>query len=91
MIIVSVKAPAPPPTPPAELEKCLEDLEKCQLDLQACQALIKPGYPVVPWEIRPQVTTPEVQRVVDYPKYQVAVPENQSVNDIRFVLEYTIS
>jgi hypothetical protein len=74
-----------------ELDKCLEDLEKCQLDLQACQALIKPGFPVVPWEIRPQVTTPENQRVVDYPKYQVTTPENQTTSDIRLVLEYTVS
>jgi hypothetical protein len=58
-----------------ELDKCRADLDKCQLDLQACQALIKPGYSVVPWEIRPQVT----------------VPEKQAASDIKFVLEYTVS
>jgi hypothetical protein len=87
MIIVSVKAPAPP----AELEKCLEDLEKCQLDLQACQALVKPGYPVVPWDIMVQVTTPEIQQIAGSIAVQVTTPENQTTSDIRLVLEYTIS
>jgi hypothetical protein len=58
-----------------ELDRCRADLEKCQSDLQACQALIKPGYTVVPWDIRVGVVT----------------PEKQTANDIRFVLEYTIS
>jgi hypothetical protein len=90
-----------------ELDKCRADLEKCQLDLQACQALVKPGYPVVPWDIMVQVTTPEdqrvawnvvvqvttpeVQRVAGSTIVQVTTPENQSVNDIRLVLEYTVS
>jgi hypothetical protein len=58
-----------------QLDACRADLDKCRLDLEACQALIKPGYPVVPWEAT----------------YQVTAPEHQAVSDIRFTLEYTVS
>lgn len=90
-----------------QLDKCKADLEKCQSDLQVCQALIKPGYPVVPWDIRVGVVTPEVQKVVTDVRMgittpekqqvawdvrvQVTEPENQAVNDFKFVLEYSIS
>ena len=74
-----------------ELDKCKADLEKCQSDLQACQALIKPGYPVVPWDIRVGVTTPEKQQVPWDIRVGVTTPEIQAVNNFKFVLEYTIS
>jgi len=79
VIVVSVKAPPPP-------AKCL------------CR---------VAWEIRPQVTVPEVQVVAGSTTVQATAPENQqtawdvrvqattpevqTANDIRLVLEYSIS
>jgi hypothetical protein len=74
-----------------QLDKCKADLDKCRSDLQACQALIKPGYPVVPWEIRPQVIVPEKQAVAGSVTFQATMPEKQAISDIKFVLEYTIS
>jgi hypothetical protein len=51
------------------------ELDKCLSDLSTCQNLVKKGFPVVSWDTRVQVTT----------------PEKQTANDIKLVLEYTIS
>jgi hypothetical protein len=45
----------------------------------------------VPWDIRVGVISPEKQQVAWDVRVQVTEPENQAVNDIKFVLEYTIS
>jgi hypothetical protein len=73
-----------------QLDKCLEDLEKCQADLVACQALIKPGYPVVPWNVLVQVAMSEVHYLYEYMRSQVAMPEFQQASDIKLVLEYYV-
>jgi len=51
------------------------ELDKCLSDLLTCQNLVKKGFSIVSWDTRVQAT----------------MPENQSVNDIKLVLEYTIS
>ena len=43
------------------------------------------------WDAPFKLTTPEIQRTIGDVRVQATTPEKQSVSDIKFVLEYTIS
>jgi hypothetical protein len=59
----------------AQLDRCLEELKRL----------------AVVWDVRPGVTTPEIQRVAWDVRVGVVTPERQTASDIKFVLEYTVS
>ena len=79
MIIVSVKAPLAPPG-------CI-----CTVAWDIRTQVTEPENQVVSGDIRSQVTVPENQVVSGDIRFQIAVPENQVTNDVKLVLEYTIS